>query len=143
MSDQILRSKMIRLAASMEKGSSERKALLDVLADKQTRVASLEGPVGLVVDAQARGEAWNVLHDMENGLDGALFEYDNAASYGGGPAKQDARAMVQHIKQVKAMLEEVSFKALGKLIDAEMKFLRKYGNPSDYARQQSREMFPN
>lgn len=31
-----LRSKMIRLAASMPKGSSERKALLDVLADTRT-----------------------------------------------------------------------------------------------------------
>ena len=37
-----LRSKMIRLAASMPKGSSERKALLDVLADRTAALSETE-----------------------------------------------------------------------------------------------------
>lgn len=40
MSDQHLRSQMIRLAASMSKGSGERKALLSVLAEEIPRKAS-------------------------------------------------------------------------------------------------------
>ena len=52
-SSHILRSKMIRLANSMPKGSSERKALLNILAGRRVDVQRVQGEDRLMVDGMS------------------------------------------------------------------------------------------
>ena len=107
------------------------------LASMAPRSAALrDGPIGRVLDG-----TWNVLHDIENGLEKAAQEYDVAASYSGGPGARDAKIIRDMAMRVKDQLEKVSMRELGKLYDLEDKFVKKFGEPDDYASAQSRDMF--
>lgn len=96
-----------------------------------------DGPAGRVLD-----KYWNTLHDLEDGLERAAREYDVATSYSGGPGHRDAKVIRDMALRIKAQLEKVSMRELGKLAYLESAFVKKYGEPSQYASDQSAQMFP-
>jgi hypothetical protein len=107
--------------------------------DRRHVVAALsDGPVG-----RALQPVWNRLHDLETDLETAAHEYDVAGSYIGKPAERDAKDMVRKIQEVVKELEALSMKKFDQLVDAEAKFLRKYGKPDVYVDQVRREIFPD
>jgi len=103
-----------------------------------TRVASSGSAVGRVLDRY-----WNTLHDFEAELREAAHDYDVVASYVGSDGS-DAAAAVRD--KAVSVAEALSSLASGRLLShlgrADMDFVRRHGDPDDYADEQSRKMFP-
>ncbi len=95
------------------------------------------GPVGRALEKH-----WNQIHDAEYDLDHSWKDYDHAASFSGGPARHDAQEMIKKIQAAHKELEHVTMKTFSDLVDAEAAFIKKYGEPSDYVREQQQKTFP-
>lgn len=129
-----LRSHTIRLASSLPKGSPVRKALIAALSRK---AVLSDGPIGKVLDRY-----WNVLHDLENDLEKAGRDYDDAASYMGGPAVKAAKDMLKELKKVTDAVEDISLGLFNGLAEGELSFMQDHGDPADYVVEQRNKMFP-
>lgn len=102
-----------------------------------TKSAALQdGPLGRVLD-----NYWNTLHDMEQDLENVASKYDMAGSYGGGPGQREAKYLMDAINRVKADLEKISMRQLGKLAKLESDFIKKFGDPDDYVEGQRDSLF--
>lgn len=96
-----------------------------------------KGPVQAVLN-----KYWNVLHDIEYGLQEAAHEYDVAASYKGKAGEREAKATRDMINQVVKSLDQLSSKDFSKLFDMEKRFMQKFGTPEEYSDRTRREIFP-
>lgn len=96
-----------------------------------------DGPVGRLLD-----KTWNVLHDIESDLEHTVRDYDDAAHFMGGPAERDAKEMVRKIQACVKELEHISHKTFSDLIDAEADFVKRYGEPGQYADTMRNKTFP-
>jgi len=128
-----LRDHLVKAASRLPVGDLDRRAALGLVKKGALR----DGPVGEVLDRY-----WNTIHELESDLTDAINEYDTAASYAGGPGRQDAQAMLKEIQLVINQLEALSTRAFSKLVDAESKFVREHGTPEDYTERMRDEMFP-
>ena len=101
------------------------------------RVAALrDGPAGRVLDRH-----WNKIHDIQDALESVAHEYDVASSYKGKPGERDALKVMQAFKETLRNLEAVS-KSFDKLYKAEEAFVKKHGEPDDYADKVRSEIYP-
>ena len=82
-----------------KKAMKDRDNLIDRVA--KSVVAAHKGPVEEALDARHSESAWNVLHDIESGLENAAHDYDIAASYNGKPGEAAAAGMRDVIMNVK------------------------------------------
>lgn len=96
-----------------------------------------DGPVG-----RALLPKWNDLHDLGYDLESTLKDYDDAAHFQGGPAQRDAEGMIKKIQAVTKELEDFATDKLNALVVAEANFVKKYGEPSEYADQMRAKVFP-
>lgn len=102
------------------------------------KTALLEGgPIG-----RALMKTWNQLHDMEYDLKQTLRDYGDAAHFMGGPAEHDAHAMIKKVEEVAKQIDHLAHHELTGLTDAEEAFVKKYGEPSDYADKMRKQVFP-
>ncbi len=131
------RKSMIRLASTLPKGSPERRA---ILAGLSKSAYGGRGPVW--TDALER--RWNDLHDIERELEDVAREYDVAGSYHSGRGRKDALKIRGLIQATVKALEAISMSGglLDTLMSAEMKFVKQYGTPSEYAEAQRDRMYP-
>ena|SRR6185369_16260645 len=85
---------------------------------------------------------WNDLHDLENELESASQEFDQAASYAGGEGQKSAQEVLKAVKATVKAIQALadSDGALDKLADAERAFVQKHGDPADYIRNQQDRM---
>lgn len=96
-----------------------------------------DGPVGRVLH-----KVWNDVHDIENDLEQTLQDYDDAAHFMGGPAEHDAKEMIKKIQAAVKDLETLAKTTFNDLLDAETEFVKKHGEPGDYADQMRKKTFP-
>ena len=109
-----------------------------VSKEQQGKKASLQdGPVGRVLD-----KYWNILHDFESELKGAVHEYDSAGSYRGGPGEGDAKKVMKGVQDLAKAIDRLASRDLEKVLKMEQAFMKKHGSPEDYVEQQQSEMFP-
>lgn len=96
-------------------------------------------PAGKHVD-----KIWNTLHDLEYALKTAGHEYDVAASYRGKPGEKEAKKVLAAIDATLKAIQDLadSGGTFDKLVDAELKFVKKYGTPEDYADRIRTEIYP-
>lgn len=106
-------------------------------ASQSKRAFLTDGPIGRVLN-----KVWNNVHDIEYDLEQTLKDYDDAAHFMGGPAEHDAKEMIKKIQAAVKDLEKVSKSTFNDLADAESAFVKKYGEPSDYADQMRKKTFP-
>lgn len=106
-------------------------------ASREKRALLTDGPIGRVLD-----KVWNNVHDIEYDLEHTLKDYDDAAHFMGGPAQHDAQAMIKKIQAAVKELENVSKKTFNDLAEAEADFVKKHGEPSEYADQMRKKTFP-
>jgi hypothetical protein len=85
---------------------------------------------------------WNDLHDLENELENAAQEFDQAASYAGGAGRQAAQGVLKAVKDAVKAIQALadSGGALDKLAEAERDFVKKFGDPDQYIREQQDKM---
>lgn len=83
---------------------------------------------------------WNVLHDIENGLDEAMSRYDIAASYGESGSRE-AKELIRKLSKAKKELERLSMKTFSDLSNAERSFEKKFGDVDDYIEAARNKMF--
>lgn len=95
-----------------------------------------DGPAGRVLD-----KYWNILHDLEYDLEKVLQEYDVAMSYRGGPGAKAARLAYEKIDMAKRAVDKVASDLFDDVFRAEDKFVKQFGEPSEYVVQQRNEMF--
>lgn len=95
-----------------------------------------DGPVGRVLD-----KYWNILHDLEYDLEKVLQEYDVAMSYRGGPGAKAARLAYEKIDMTKRAVDKVASGLFDDVLRAEDKFVKQFGEPSEYVAQQRNERF--
>jgi hypothetical protein len=95
------------------------------------------GPVGQVLYKR-----WNELHDLEHDLQYTMRDYDDAAHFMGGPAEHDAKDMIKRIQTCVKEIEHVTMHTFTEVVEAERKFVAKYGSPSDYADEMRAKTFP-
>tara|TARA_B100001094_G_scaffold258136_1_gene257859 strand:+ start:5939 stop:6361 length:423 start_codon:yes stop_codon:yes gene_type:complete len=131
------RKSLIRLAATLPKGSPERRV---VLAGLSKSAYGGRGPVW----TEALERRWNDLHDIERELEDVAREYDVAGSYHSGKGRKDALKIRDLVQATVKALEAISMSGglFDTLMDAEMKFVKQYGTPSEYAEDQRDAMYP-
>ena len=131
------RKSLIRLAATLPKGSPERRV---VLAGLSKSAYGGRGPVW----TEALERRWNDLHDIERELEDVAREYDVAGSYHSGKGRKDALKIRDLVQATVKTLEAISMSGglFDTLMDAEMKFVKQYGTPSEYAEDQRDAMYP-
>jgi len=102
------------------------------------RTALLDkGPVG-----RALQKHWNQIHDAEWDLTQTVKDYDDAAHFMGGPAEHDAKDMIKKIDSLAKEIDQLASKKFNELVEAEARFVSKYGEPGDYADEMRKKTFP-
>ena len=95
------------------------------------------GPIGRVLN-----KVWNQVHDIEYDLKNTARDYADAAHFMGGPAEEDAEAMLKEINAAVKALEGISKGVFNKLAAAEAEFVKKHGEPGKYSDDMRRKIFP-
>ena len=87
-------------------------------------------------------QRWNDLHDLENELEKAGQEFDQAASYAGGDGRQAAQAVLKALQNAVKKIQELADHngALDKLDEAERAFVKEHGAPWKYISEQQDRM---
>jgi hypothetical protein len=96
-----------------------------------------DGPVGRALEKH-----WNEIHDLEYKLKMTMHDYDDAAHFMGGPAEHEAKAMIKKIEGCLKELEHVTMHTFADLIGEEHKFVSKFKEPSTYADEMRKKVFP-
>lgn len=106
--------------------------------DRRVKTATLDqGPVG-----RALQKHWNQLHDAEYDLTQTARDYGDAAHFMGGPAEHDAKDMLKKIETLAKEIDQLASKKFNEIVEAEARFVKKYGEPGDYADQMRNKTFP-
>jgi hypothetical protein len=122
---------------SRERIAGELQALSERLTGHSKTALIDDGPVG-----RALNEHWNTVHDISHALKETKRDYIDAESFMGGPGQRDAVRVLEKINETVRELDNIAKRTFSDLLDEETAFIKKHGEPSEYAAGQRREMFP-
>jgi len=132
-----LKEQLIKLGSDNKSLRPHIRPILAELKEAGGRKARLgDGPVGSVLD-----KYWDMLHDLEHDLQEAAKSYNFASSYVEKGGKNDAEEVLKKVKEVKGAVEKVSMKLFRELFEAEEKFTKEHGHPSEYVEKVRNEMY--
>ena len=96
-----------------------------------------DGPVGRVLS-----EVWNKVHDVEHDLKQTLRDYGDAEHFMGGPAEHASKEMIKKIEAALKDLSHLTMHTFNDLINTEGEFVKKFGDPKEYANEMRKKTFP-